>query len=297
MGQQLDQMIRDGISGDAVLLPEPLCDRLPMKGRGAATWKATIRRSGAPVHEVMRPATEPNVLAAGADLVTRLLRLNDRLAAKTDAVAGSESVFIGQMHCGEIYNQYAQDCWLEGTRRWLPGTERGDVEHEFRGILAELERDTKTTIALDFRFIRDAFHLEASDPLVTAFQLAYTQIKGAPLPLGPKPFVDDGNSFYGLKRIPAITHGPRAGGQHTVNEWVMIDDLVRGAPAQRRRRCIVRADLRHSRLIKASFKEVHCGRTQTRLAQGRRTVHTAALRDHGGNVRRIGNSGHQSGLN
>jgi hypothetical protein len=47
------------------------------------------------------------------------------------------------------------------------------------------------------------------------------------LPLGPKPFVDDGNSFYGLGPIPAITHGPRAGGQHTVNEWVDIDDMVR----------------------------------------------------------------------
>ena len=29
--------------------------------------------------------------------------------------------------------------------------------------------------------------------------------------------------------MPAITHGPRAGGQHTVSEWVEIDDLVRVA--------------------------------------------------------------------
>jgi succinyl-diaminopimelate desuccinylase len=229
LGQQLDQMIRDGIAGDAVLLPEPLCDQLPTKGRGAATWKATIHRQGPPVHEVMRPPNEPNVLAVGAELVMRLLRLNDRLAVNTDAVAGSESLFIGQMHCGEIYNQYAQDCWLEGTRRWLPGTERGAVEGELRDLLADLERDTKTTITLDYRFIRDAFHLETNDPLVKAFQAAYEQIKEKPLPLGPKPFVDDGNSFYGLRRIPAITHGPRAGGQHTVNEWVSIDDLVRVA--------------------------------------------------------------------
>ena len=41
--------------------------------------------------------------------------------------------------------------------------------------------------------------------------------------------MDDGNSFYGLRRLPAITHGPRAGGQHTVHEWVEIDDLVRVA--------------------------------------------------------------------
>src|SRR5437016_2134763 len=29
-GQQLDQLLRDGVVGDAALLPEPLCDRLPL---------------------------------------------------------------------------------------------------------------------------------------------------------------------------------------------------------------------------------------------------------------------------
>ncbi len=41
--------------------------------------------------------------------------------------------------------------------------------------------------------------------------------------------MDDGNSFWGLGGVAAITHGPRAGGQHTVHEWVEIDDLVRVA--------------------------------------------------------------------
>jgi hypothetical protein len=36
-----------------------------------------------------------------------------------------------------------------------------------------------------------------------------------------------GHSFYDLGGVPSITHGPRAGGQHTVNEWVVIDDMVR----------------------------------------------------------------------
>ncbi len=75
--------------------------------------------------------------------------------------------------------------------------------------------------------IRDAFSLNPADPLVASFQSCYEAISGAPLPLGPKPFVDDGNSFSALGGVPAITHGPRAGGQHTVNEWVEIDDLLR----------------------------------------------------------------------
>jgi succinyl-diaminopimelate desuccinylase len=228
-GQQLDQLIQGGLVGDAVLLPEPLSQPLPVVGRGAATWKVVLRRAGAPVHEVMRPAAEPSVIAAGAELVARLNRLGERLAPLSDPLAGTESVFIGQIHSGEIYNQYPQECMVEGTRRWLPDTARANVEAEFRALLGEVERDTGCTAACDFRFIRDAFRLDQAHPMVAAFQAAYQATSGAPLPAGPKPFVDDGNSFWSLAGVPAITHGARAGGQHTVNEWVSLTDLVRVA--------------------------------------------------------------------
>ncbi len=229
LGQQLNALIAEGYVGDAVLIPEPLCDHLPIVGRGNATWKATIRRAGKPVHEVMRPPDEPSVLAAGGEMISRLGRLAESLATQSDPLAGCESVFIGQIHGGEIYNQYPQECWLEGTRRWLPGVSPALVEGEFRTLLSDLARDTRTRIDVEWTFIRDAFRLPPSDPLVQTFQQAYRIISGQPLPPGPKPFVDDGNCFYGSKNIPAVTHGPRAGGQHTVNEWVDIDDLVRVA--------------------------------------------------------------------
>lgn len=229
LGQQLDQLIRDGIVGDAVLLPEPLSDRLPLVGRGAATWKVTFARPGPPVHEVMRPLDEPNVIAAGAEFVGRLGVLGERLNALRDPLAGSETVFVGQIHSGEIYNQYPQECWIEGTRRWLPGTARAEVEQEFRALVARLAADSGTQAQIEFRFIRDAFRLDEGDALVSAFQQGYRTLSGKPLSTGPKPFVDDGNSFFGLGRVPAITHGARAGGQHTVKEWASIDDLVRVA--------------------------------------------------------------------
>jgi acetylornithine deacetylase/succinyl-diaminopimelate desuccinylase-like protein len=228
-GHQLDDMMRRGIHGDAVLIPEPLNQHLPVIGRGSVTWKVVIRRNGPPVHEVMRPADEPNVIAAGADVVRRLNELDARISRVPENLAGKPSVFVGQIHSGEIYNQYPQECMLEGTRRWLPGTEPADVEREFRELVGSVERDHRVTADPEWRFIRGAFELNQADPFVTAFQNCHTAIGGAPLPIGPKMFVDDGNSFSSLARVPAITHGPRAGGQHTVNEWVDIDDLVRVA--------------------------------------------------------------------
>jgi acetylornithine deacetylase/succinyl-diaminopimelate desuccinylase-like protein len=144
-------------------------------------------------------------------------------------VGGKESLFIGQIHSGEIYNQYPQECMVEGTRRWLPGTKQADVERELRSVFDDVARSTGTTITSQFNLMRDAFLLNLNDPAVEAFQQAHTAAAGHALPTGAKPFCDDGNSFWALANVPAITHGPRAGGAHTLNEWVDIDDLVRVA--------------------------------------------------------------------
>jgi acetylornithine deacetylase/succinyl-diaminopimelate desuccinylase-like protein len=228
-GEQVDRLISDGTVGDAVLIPEPLSDRLPVIGRGQACWRVTISRPGESIHEVMRPLDEPSVIAAGAELVSRLGRLDDELRSQVDTLAGPASVFIGQIHSGEIYNQYPHECWLEGTRRWLPGTDTSAVERQFRALLDDVSRASRTSIALEYQRVRDAYYLDQEHPFVGTFQRAHEAIAGRPLPIGSKPFVDDGNSFWGLARVPAITHGPLAGGQHTLNEWVSIDDLVRVA--------------------------------------------------------------------
>jgi acetylornithine deacetylase/succinyl-diaminopimelate desuccinylase-like protein len=228
-GEQLNRLIELGIVGDAVLLPEPLCDRLPVIGRGAATWRTVLSRSGPPVHEVMRPKDEPSVIAAGAKLIGRLEDLERRIGQVRDPLGGPESVFIGQVHSGEIYNQYPSECMLEGTRRWLPTSDAAAVETELRGIIDEVAQAAGVRANTEFRVIRHAFKIESTDPLVRSFQRAHGELTGAELPVGPKPFVDDGNSFYGLAGIPAITHGPRAGGQHTVSEWVSIADMERVA--------------------------------------------------------------------
>ncbi len=228
-GSQLDRLIAEGYVGDAVLIPEPLHDVLPVVGKGSATWKVTLRRDGPPVHEVMRPEHEPSVIAAGAVLVARLAGLSARLAADADPICGPATVFIGQIHSGEIFNQYPQDCTLEGTRRWLPGAEIGAVRREFQDILDAIAHDWYMTVACEWRPIRDAFSLDQADALVSNFRRSYEAIAGGSLATGPKPFVDDGNSFWANAGVAAITHGPIAGGQHTLNEWVDVDDLVRVA--------------------------------------------------------------------
>ncbi len=160
-------MIREGIVGDAVLIPESLRDHLPVVGRGQSCWRVTVRRTGAAVHEVMRPRGEPDVIAAAAEFAVRVGLLDRQLVDQGQSLAGRASAVIGQIHGGAIYNGSPQDCWLEGTRRWLPGAAPDAVEMEFREIAAKVAHETKAILDIDYQLVRDAFTLDDADPLVS----------------------------------------------------------------------------------------------------------------------------------
>lgn len=228
-GRQVRAMIREGLIGDAVLLPEYLADPLPMAGKGLAIFQAVIRRDGAPVHEVLRPPETPDVVAAGAQLVSRLHSWNEKLKQIGHPLAGHDSTFVGSLQAGEIYNQSPTECHVQGTRRWVPPTDGAAVRDEFLQFIAEVAADTGVEIDVAFDVQGGAYQLDPGNSLVQAFQNAHTALTGAPLPLGAKPFVDDGNAYASLAGIPAITHGPAATGAHTLNEAVPVEELVRVA--------------------------------------------------------------------
>ena len=227
-GSQINALIDSGYVGDGVLLPEYLCDRLPMVGRGLAILEVTISREGVPVHECLGGMEQPNVIAAGAEVIRRLGQLNRELAKRKHPLAGRESLFIGQAAGGEIYNQSPTEFRLAGTRRWLAGTRHADAERQCLDLLAGVAAETSTRIEGKLGLVRDAFEL-SPHPLIAAFHDATYAAMGRTLPIGAKPFVDDGNTFIARGGVPAITHGPDAKGAHTVNENVPVAELVRVA--------------------------------------------------------------------
>lgn len=227
--RQVQALIREGTVGDGVLLPEYLADPLPVAARGMAIFEIRIRREGEPVHEVLRPEGLPDVLAAGVLLVRRLQELHATLGSISHPIAGQDSIFVGQFQCGEIFNQAAVLCTIKGTRRWVTPNAAAEVQAEFADLLAQVAVETGTSIEFDFEVQGEAYAVDADDPLLAAFQNAHTAVTGAPLALGRKPFVDDGNTFAGLAGITPLSHGPAATGAHTLNEEVSLADLVRVA--------------------------------------------------------------------
>ncbi len=227
--RQVRALVAEGYVGDAVMLPEYLADRLPMAGRGMAIFEISLRREGDPVHEVLRAPDTPDVLGAGAELVCRLRNLNRALVRTSDPYSGCDTVFVGRMESGEIYNQAPVACSVHGTRRWVTPDRTGVVEREFRALVDELALESGTSVTVEFHVQGDAFRISPEDAVVNAFQAAHAAVSGRELPLGGKPFVDDGNAYAALAGIPALTHGPDARGAHTLSESVAVDELVRVA--------------------------------------------------------------------
>ena len=228
-GTQVNTLIAEGFTGDGVLLPEYHCHNCPVVGRGQAMFQVRVARDGEPCHEVLGGIEQPSVISAGAQLIGRFSALDRELEQLTHPLAGRESLFVGQVHSGEMFNQSPVELVLEGTRRWLPGNTFDTVRQEFESILSEVADATGTTICADFTESRGAYEVDQDDPLVRSFQAAVASVSGEELPVGSTPFVDDGNAFVALGGVPAITHGPAALGAHTVNEECQVAELVRVA--------------------------------------------------------------------
>lgn len=227
-GRQLEGVIGEGFVGDAALIPEYLCDRIGVAGRGQIAFEVVIKRDGEKVHEVLRPSGTPDVIGAGAEVVLRLKRLLPELEKKTHPHAGSDSIFIGMLKSGEIFNQAPVECRLSGTRRWVTPGDGDAALQELGNLLADVAEETGTDIELEPHLSGDAFRLNEDDSLVRSFLTSYGAVTGGrTLDFGNKPFVDDGNAFYSLRGIAALTHGPAATGAHTLDEKVPIDELVR----------------------------------------------------------------------
>jgi len=228
-GSQVDALIDEGIVGDGVLLPEYHATSIPLVGRGLAILEVVLRRSGAPVHEVLGGLEQPSVIAAGAEVVTRMTAMDQALQAEVHPLGCRSSLFMGQVASGEIYNQAPTEWRLTGTRRWLPGQDAETIREQVTDTLESLPLDERLEIATEFMLVRDAFEVAEDDPLVGAIQAAHAEVTGRALPYGVKPFVDDGNSFSSRAGLPAVTHGPDAQGAHTLAESVPLTELKRVA--------------------------------------------------------------------
>jgi acetylornithine deacetylase/succinyl-diaminopimelate desuccinylase-like protein len=228
-GEDLLDLVRRGIKGDAVIITELASDTLPVVGLGQAAFDITIARPGESSHELLTPAGTPHPILAAVRLVNLMQARHDELAQLKIPYVGAESFFVGILQGGDFFNRWTNACRLVGTRRYGPENSYANVLAELRAMAAQVERETGAQVALNLIPVRDGFRVAEDEPLVVALRRAYTEVAGRELPLVGSRMVGDAAIFINDGRIPAVYHGPGGLGAHADLESVPIAELVRAA--------------------------------------------------------------------
>jgi acetylornithine deacetylase/succinyl-diaminopimelate desuccinylase-like protein len=229
-GEDLTAALHAGaIQGDAAVVLEIGHNALPLAGLGCAIYRAAFRRPGPVTHELMTTPGAPNPAYAVAEAAVALRGLAEQVAARKVERIGGETLFLGQIHCGDFYNRFPNEAWLEGTRRWAPESSAEAAAAEMRAALEPIA--AAHGLELEFRFekIRDGFRISEEHPLVGTLRSAYQDETGRELPLTGIRIVADAPLFEKEGGIPCVYHGLESNGAHGDLEWVSEAELRRGA--------------------------------------------------------------------
>ena len=228
-GEDLLDLVRRGIKGDAVIITEVASDTLPVVGLGQAAFDFTITRPGESSHELLTPPGTPHPILAAVRLVNLMQARHDELSHIKIPYVGAESFFVGILQGGDFFNRWANACRLVGTRRYGPENSYDNVLAELNAMAAQVEQETGAQVALNLIPVRDGFRVAEDEPLVIALRRAYQEVTGRELPLVGSRMVGDAAIFTKEGKVPALYHGPGGQGAHADLESVAVSDLVRAA--------------------------------------------------------------------
>jgi acetylornithine deacetylase/succinyl-diaminopimelate desuccinylase-like protein len=228
-GEDLSDLVRRGIKGDAVIITELASDTLPIVGLGQAAFDFTITRAGESSHELLTPPGTPHPILAAVRLVNLIQARHTELARIPIPYVGPESFFVGIFQGGDFYNRWTNACKVVGTRRYGPENSYATVLAELCAMAAQVEQETGAQVALNLIPVRDGFRVAEHEALVVALRGAYRQVTGRELPLVGSRMVGDAAIFTKEGKVPALYHGPGGTGAHADLESVPIAELVRAA--------------------------------------------------------------------
>jgi acetylornithine deacetylase/succinyl-diaminopimelate desuccinylase-like protein len=228
-GEDLLDLVRRGIKGDAVIITELASDTLPVVGLGQAAFDFTVTRPGESSHELLTPPGTPHPILAAVRLVNLMQARHNELSQIKIPYVGAESFFVGILQGGDFFNRWANACRLVGTRRYGPENSYGNVKKELQAMAAQVEQETGARVELNLIPVRDGFRVAEDEPLVIALRRAYLEVTGRELPLVGSRMVGDAAIFIKEGKVPALYHGPGGQGAHADLESVGVADLVRAA--------------------------------------------------------------------
>jgi acetylornithine deacetylase len=205
--------VAERYGADAAIVTEPTEERLALAHRGFVAWEIEV--AGRAAHG-SRPDLGIDAIARLGHVLVRLEELDRRLRADpTHALLGSGSLHASLVEGGQEFSSYPAHCLLKGERRTIPGETVAQVESELRGLLGDLEGESRVV------FAREPFEVGEGTEIahLVRGQAGDPEIVGVP-------FWADA-ALLAAAGIPTVVFGPAGEGAHAAVEWVDVASAER----------------------------------------------------------------------
>jgi acetylornithine deacetylase len=209
---------------DAAVVTEPTSLDIAVAHKGFQ-WIALETR-GRAAHG-SRPLEGRDAILRMGRVLSRLEALDQRLQrGPSHALLGAASLHASLIEGGHELSSYPARAALQYERRTLPGESADVARAEAEAILADLrledpEFDGEARHVLG----RDAYEIEATSQLPTQLSAA-AKAAGCRASIVGMTFWTDA-AILGAAGIPSVLFGPGGAGLHSIEEYVLLDDVCR----------------------------------------------------------------------
>ena len=208
---------------DFALVTEPTNLKVCSAHKGFA-WLEVLTE-GVAAHG-SRPQEGVDAILAMGKVLQELALLDQRLqSGPAHALLGTGSLHASLIQGGREWSSYPDRCVLKYERRTVPGESDAVVEGELNTILSKLRQsDARFKSQGHFVFSRAPLEVDRDQPIVRRFFEAARSCVPQ-VDWGAASFWTDA-ALLSEAGIPVTVFGPRGEGLHSLEEYVIADDVV-----------------------------------------------------------------------
>ena len=222
-----------GYRADAVLIPEPMNDKLVSAQVGVIWFQVKVR--GAPVH-VAEAGQGANAIEAAYRLMIALHELEDAWNARRgDYPSHGElphpiNLNIGRIEGGDWASSVPAWCVFDVRVAIFPGQPIAEAKREIEETIRSASRrdpflsNNQPEVAYN-GFEAEGYVLEQADAPVEALASAHQRVFGSRLATFPSTATTDARFFGLYGGMPALVYGPRSEFIHGFDERVDLQSL------------------------------------------------------------------------
>ena len=173
-----------------------------------------------------RPADGVDAIRLMGQVLGHLDRLDRDLQSRPlHPLLGSGSLHASLIRGGRQWSSYPDRCHLKYERRTVPPETRATVESEFRRILRECrQQDERFRGEASLVCAREPFETDPDQEVLQRFHDTARSQRPRNVRWGSVSFWTDA-ALLAAASIPTLVFGPRGAGLHSLEEYVVAEDL------------------------------------------------------------------------